>query len=147
LVHLAAFHNATAEGIEVITQRYPLPLEVSTVPGRVLLERRPVHVVDTQSEDALPIAQKLGRAIGMRSTIAVPMLREAAAVGVLGVGRKETGSFSEGEIEPLKPFADQAVIAIENVRLFKELQARTADLTRSIGELRALGEVSQALSS
>jgi GAF domain-containing protein len=75
------------------------------------------------------------------------MLREGAPIGVITVARAEPGPFSDNEIELLKTFADQAVIAVENVRLFKELQARTAELTRSVGELTALGEVSQALSS
>src|SRR5262249_12953130 len=74
-------------------------------------------------------------------------LREGAPIGVIVVGRAKAGSFSDSEVELLKTFADQAVIAVENVRLFKELQARTGELTRSVGELRALGEVSQALSS
>jgi signal transduction histidine kinase len=75
------------------------------------------------------------------------MLREDNGVGAIVVGRREPGRFSDAEVELLKTFADQAVIAIENVRLFKELQARTQALTRSVGELRALGEVGQAISS
>src|SRR5262249_40542133 len=87
------------------------------------------------------------RAIGFRSGLWVPMLREGTPIGVIGVARAEPGPFSDNEIELLKTFADQAVIAIENVRLFKELEARTQDLTRSVGELRALGEVGEAISS
>ena len=82
-----------------------------------------------------------------RSIAAVPMLRGADAVGVIAVTRAEVGGFTPGETALLKTFADQAVIAIENVRLFKELEARTQELTRSVGELRALGEVGQAISS
>ena len=87
------------------------------------------------------------RALGVRSVLAVPMLREGSADRcdrrVAGGGQP----FSDKQIELLKTFADQAVIAIENVRLFKELEARTQDLTRSVGELRALGDVGRALSS
>src|SRR5207245_10333839 len=68
-------------------------------------------------------------------------------VGTIGVGRPERGSYAEKQIELLQTFADQAVIAIENVRLFNELQVRTQELTRSVGELQALGEVGQAVSS
>jgi signal transduction histidine kinase len=75
------------------------------------------------------------------------MLREGAPIGVITVGRAEPGPFSDSEIELLKTFADQAVIAVENVRLFKELEARTADLTRSVEQLTALGEVGRAVSS
>src|SRR5262249_52909206 len=68
-------------------------------------------------------------------------------VGVIAVGRAEPGPFPDTQIDLLKTFADQAVIAIENVRLFKELEARTAALTRSVGQLTALGEVGHAVSS
>jgi len=77
----------------------------------------------------------------------VPMLRESEAVGALLVTRREPGRFSDAEVELLKTFSDQAVIAIENVRLFKELEARTQELTRSVEELQALGEVGQAITS
>jgi len=75
------------------------------------------------------------------------MLQEGAPIGVIEVARAEPGSFSDNEIELLKTFADQAVIAIENVRLFNELQARTGELTQSVEQLTALGEVSRAVSS
>jgi signal transduction histidine kinase len=75
------------------------------------------------------------------------MLWEGTPIGVITVTRAEPGSFSDSEIELLKTFADQAVIAVENVRLFKELQERTGELTRSVDELRALGEIGQAISS
>ena len=91
--------------------------------------------------------QELHRAIGYRSCIWVPMLREGAPIGVITVARAEPDPFSDNEIELLKTFADQAVIAVENVRLFKELQARTGELTRSVDKLTALGEISQAVSS
>src|SRR5204862_7412522 len=84
---------------------------------------------------------------GVRSHLIVPMLREGSPVGAIVVGRAQQGPFSDRQIELLKTFADQAVIAIENVRLFTELQARTAQLTRSVEEQTALGEVSRALSS
>jgi signal transduction histidine kinase len=79
--------------------------------------------------------------------VAVPLLREDVAVGVIRVSRTQVQPFTEQQIALLQTFADQAVIAIENVRLFKELEARTQDLTRSVGELTALGEVGRALSS
>src|SRR5262249_23928547 len=81
------------------------------------------------------------------SVVAVPMLREGEAVGALLVARREQGWFSDAEVELLKRFGAQAVIAIENVRLFTELQARTAALTRSVDQLTALGEVGRAVSS
>jgi len=77
----------------------------------------------------------------------VPLLHQRRGGGTIAVSRREAGGFMDDEMALLKTFADQAVIAIENVRLFKELEARTQELTRSVGELRALGEVGQAISS
>jgi signal transduction histidine kinase len=88
-----------------------------------------------------------GQLVGFRSVVTVPMLREGEAVGAILVARQDPGRFADSEVELLKTFADQAVIAIENVRLFKELEARTADLTRSVEQLTALGEVGRAVSS
>src|SRR5262249_24144181 len=81
------------------------------------------------------------------TALGVPMLREEALIGVLLIWNEEVRPFTDKQIELVKTFADQAVIAIENVRLFQELEARTRDLTRSVGELQALGEVSQAVGS
>jgi len=92
-------------------------------------------------------AGALQRRYGYRSVAATPLLREGAAIGVLGVLRTEVRPFTDKQIALLKTFADQAVIAIENVRLFQELDERTNELARSVGELKALGEVSQAVSS
>src|SRR4029453_12222499 len=89
-----------------------------------------------------------GRCVsGSGPFFSVPMVREAEVIGTITLDRTEPVPFSDNQIALLQTFADQAVIAIENVRLFKELEARTADLTRSVGELRALGEVGQAVSS
>ncbi len=86
------------------------------------------------------------RELGHRTTLSVPLMREGAAIGVIQLRRTEVNPFSDKQIALLQTFADQAVIAIENVRLFKELQERTQELTRSVDELRALGEVGQAVS-
>ena len=77
----------------------------------------------------------------------MPLLRESTPIGALTVTRSEVRPFTAKQIEHLTTFADQAVIAIENVRLFEEVQARTNELSQPVGELRALGEVSQAVNS
>jgi two-component system, NtrC family, sensor kinase len=83
----------------------------------------------------------------VRTVLVTPLLREGLAIGAIHVRRPEVRPFTDRQIALLKTFADQAVIAIENVRLFQELEARTRQLAQSVGELRALGDVSQAVSS
>ena len=91
--------------------------------------------------------REAGRVLGYRSVLTVPMLHDSEAVGAITVTRREPGSFTDAEVALLKTFADQALIAVENVRLFKELQARAAALTRSVEPLTALGEAGRTVSS
>ena len=95
----------------------------------------------------VPHFAERAKAIGYRSMVSVPMLRGDTAIGAINVVRVEAMPFTDTQIELLKTFADQAVIAIENVRLFQELEARTRELSRSVQELTALGEVSRAVSA
>jgi len=119
-----------------------------SVHGQVIATLAPRVVIDVESDPSVPSTEvAVARARGYRSIIAIPLLRDGRAVGSLAVTRQAAEPFAEGEITLLQTFADQAVIAIENVRLFKELEARTQDLTRSVGELKALSEVGQAISS
>jgi signal transduction histidine kinase len=118
------------------------------VSGRAVLERRTVHVRDLAAEvDEYPEAKPLQQATGARTVLATPLLREGAPIGVILIRRPEVRPFSDKQIKLLETFADQAVIAIENVRLFQELQARTQDLSQSLEETGALSEVIRAVSS
>ena len=99
------------------------------------------------SETDLPISLARAKRLGHRTTLATPLLRDGNPIGVMTTNRTEVRPFTDRQIELLGTFADQAVIAIENTRLFSELQQRTRDLARSVDELRALGEVGQAVSS
>src|SRR5262245_17614474 len=121
-----------------------------TVAGRAVVDRATIHISDILQEfargDYLEI-QALQQGTGLRTILATPLMRDDTAVGVIVVRRTEVRPFTDKQIGLLKTFADQAVIAIENVRLFTELQRRTAELTRSVGELQALGEVGRAISS
>src|SRR6185369_17779459 len=85
--------------------------------------------------------------MGLKAVLWVPMLRDGKPMGVIGAVRAEAKLFSDKQVRLLQTFADQAVIAIENVRLFTELQARTGQLTRSVEQLTALSEVGRAVSS
>ena len=115
---------------------------------RAIHEGQTIHIHDYSAEKE--IDDDVKRAVdglGIRTALAVPLLREGTAIGVILTRRIEVRPFSDKQIKLLETFAAQSVIAIENVRLFKELEQRTNELTRSVGELRALGEVGQAVSS
>jgi signal transduction histidine kinase len=122
-----------------------------SVAGRAALEQRTVHVLDVLAdpEDSPPgyDVSEVRRIAGSRTILGVPMLRGGIPIGVIVMWRSEVRAFTAKQIELVETFADQAVIAIENVRLFTELQARTRELGRSVDELKALGEVGRAVSS
>ena len=120
---------------------------MTTTGGIAVLTRSVVHVPDIEDPSATEWIRQSGRLVGFRSAVTVPMLREGDAVGAILVTRRQPGPFSDTDVNLLKTFADQAVIAVENVRLFKELEARTAALSRSVEQLTALGEVGRAVSS
>jgi len=144
-LHLVAHHNFTPEVLDVVSRGHPRRPQRDRVSGRAILSRAVVQIEDVLADREFD--QDVALTTGWRSMVAVPMLREGHPIGAIVINRIEPGPFSDNQIELLRTFADQAVIAIENVRLFKELEARTQDLTRSVDELRALGEVGQAISS
>ncbi|HEV3318538.1 MAG TPA: GAF domain-containing protein, partial [Solirubrobacteraceae bacterium] len=146
LMHLVANDGFTAEEREVIRAQFPRSANRGMVTGRAIVTRAVEHVADI-TRDPEYDAIGLQHSRFMRAVLSVPMLHNGQPVGVITVTRREAQPFSGSQIALLETFADQAVIAIENVRLFKELQARTAELIRSVGELTALGEISQVLSS
>ena len=113
----------------------PIELERGSISGRSLLEGRAVHVpdVNTDPEHTLAEAQRLG---DYHTALAVPMLREAVPIGVLSLVRNEVRPFTDKQIDLVTTFADQAAIAIENVRLFESVEARTRELAASLENLR-----------
>ena len=135
---MASFGTQTAPGFRPVSPRVPS--------GRAILTRETLHIRDLQEvKMEFPESEAVHR--GVRTFLIAPMLREGTPIGVITFSRMEVRPFSDRHIKLLETFASQAVIAIENVRLFKELQARTRELARSVEELKALGEVGQAVSS
>ena len=137
LVHLRAFKGASRESEQQMLDLYPLKPGRGAVSTRAILERAPVQIADVL-EDPEYTLKDASRAAGYRSTLAVPMLREGQVIGAIAVTRLEPGTFPEKLVALLQTFADQAVIAIENVRLFNETkealerQTATADVLQAI---------------
>jgi len=145
-VHLVAVYGSTPEAVDALRREFPVRGGGASAAARSIRDRAIAHIPDILVDDEYGI-QAAAVAGGFRAALAVPMLHEGRAIGAIAIGRGEPGEFSERQVELLRTFADQALIAIENVRLFNELQTRTGELTQSVEKLTALGEVSQALSS
>jgi signal transduction histidine kinase len=140
----AAHTSITPDFAQYFERGYPVNRETAT--GRAALERIPVQVLDILADPDF-VVTSAHRSENVRTVLAVPMLRDDTLLGVIATWRHEVRPFSDKQIKLLETFADQAVIAIENVRLFQELQERTGELARSVEDLRALGEVSKVVSS
>jgi signal transduction histidine kinase len=149
VLRLAAHYGPFPLRPAVASGQEGMPVNRGSVTGRAFVDRKTIHVHDlaAESETEFPEGRMYQRELGHRTTLATPLLREGIPIGSLVIRRMETQPFTDKQIELLKTFADQAVIAIENVRLFQELQTRTRDLARSVDELKALGEVGRAVSS
>ncbi len=113
------------------------PINRRWTAGRAFIDQRPVHVHDLLAEgDEFPDGRELSRRMGHRSVLSVPLLREGGSIGAIVLRRTEVHPFSDKQIALLQTFADQAVIAIGNVRMFEQVQERTQELSKSLEELR-----------
>jgi two-component system, NtrC family, sensor kinase len=140
-VHLAAFTSGGEEGDKALQRRFPMPLSGPGPNSRAARTGEIELVTDTETYlDNSEDIKKAARARGFRSVLVVPMLRNGVAIGTIATSRRQPGSFAEKEIDLLRTFADQAVIAIENTRLFNETQ-------QALGRQTATSDVLKVIAS
>src|SRR5262249_18414633 len=147
VIDLVAHHGGTREWLALVRTLFPADARERPV-GWVALQRATLHFADIENDPrATPEFRAAARALGFRRGLLVPMQRGETPLGVIGVGHAEPGPFSDRQIALLETFADQAVIAIENVRLFKELQTKNQDLTTSLDQQTATSEILRVIAS
>jgi two-component system, NtrC family, sensor kinase len=142
-LRVVATHNVSAE-IRAFVEQNPIAPGRTSATARAALERRTVHVLDAQTDPEYTYGSRLVEPF--RTILTVPMLKAGELLGVILVYRLEMRPFADSQIALLETFADQAVIAIENVRLFDEVQARTDDLRESLQQQTATADVLKVIS-
>jgi two-component system, NtrC family, sensor kinase len=130
-LHLAAFTPTNPAADEALQAIFPRPI-AEFPPFMLVRDGATAQIPDTESEDAPPVNRELARLRGYRSMLFTPLMNGGTPIGLISVTRKETGAFPAHHVQLVQTFADQAVIAIENVRLFEEVQAKTLDLSEAL---------------
>src|SRR6185503_12248163 len=144
---LAAFHNVPDDEIAMLRGMFPRPIRRDTFSSRAILDRRVVHIPDIRKDSEYSAAvHKTQADRGYRTALAVPMLREDVAIGAIVLWRRDVLPFTDKHMEMVQTFADQAAIAIENARLFKELQASNRELTTALDQQTATGDILKVIS-
>jgi GAF domain-containing protein len=147
LLHFGACHGLAPEGFKALQRLYPRPAtSEDTAAGRAILHRAVVQIPDVLADPAYG-ALDLAQIATFRSVVAVPMLRDGDPIGAIAVAHAQVGSFPSSQIALLQTFARQAVIAIENTRLFEAEQQRTRELSESLDQQTATSEVLKVISS
>jgi two-component system NtrC family sensor kinase len=142
-LRFSAHHGPIPIGLE------KWPINRNWTAGRAFLDQKPVHVHDLLSDENadFPDGREMARRMGHRSTLSVPLLREGESIGTIGLRRTEVHPFSDKQIALLQTFADQAVIALGNVRLFEEVQAKTRDLSEALVYQTGSGNILKVIAS
>jgi GAF domain-containing protein/nitrogen-specific signal transduction histidine kinase len=143
LIHLRAWHGPDRAAAQPYASLFPMALTSGSLVSRAIRERQIVHVRDA---DAKPDILASVRKLGVKSLLAYPLLRDGGAIGVIALTAMAPGGFSESQIELLKTFAEQAVIAITSAETYRALQVRTADLQQSLEYQTATSEVLKVIS-
>src|ERR1700730_542245 len=150
VIRNAAFHGALPAAFTQQWRTAVIPLSEDVPVTRVALSRKPVQVADLRKDRAYLAGHRLAVGSvgvgGLRALVVVPMLKEDEFIGAVAIYRKEVRPFTDKQIQLLETFADQAVIAIENARLFDEAQARTRDLSESLQQQTATADVLKVIS-
>ncbi len=146
LLHLVGYHGVSPQAEAVMRSSFPREPDLSSINGRCILAKGPVQIADIEVDPHYQLTAA-AKAADYRALLAVPMLQGADVIGVIAVTRKEPGEFPAKLIELLQTFAEQAVIAVENARLFDEVQARTSDLQESLRQQTATADVLQIISN
>src|SRR5262249_10789692 len=124
-----------------------IPVDRGSGAGRAVVDRQTIHIRDMEVEHEFPVSHALAQRFGYRTVLATPLLRKGVAIGAIVIRRLEVRPFADSQIKLLETFASQAVIAIENARLFEAEQARTRELSESLEQQTATSEVLQAIST
>jgi len=141
----ASSFGLSIEGLDAFRRLLPQPASEGTASGRAILNRAVVEIADVRADQAYGV-QGLAQTVTYRSIVAVPLLHEGSPIGAIAVARANAGSFPQRQIAVLEAFADQAVIAIRNVRLFDEVQARSRELSESLDQQTATSKVLDVIS-
>ncbi len=147
-IHLVASHGLSQSGLGQVQRVFPRPAADDTIAGRAILTREPVYIRDiAREENVPPLSRQMIEALDTRSQVTIPMLRAGEPIGAMTVGWAEPHAFGEQQVDLMRTFASQAVIAIENVRLFRELDVRNRDLTETLEQQTATAEILRVISS